>query len=349
MDTPSFSLESAEPGAVIAGRFELRHQIGVGGMGAVWSAWDRKARREVAVKRLTHRDSAMLLRFVREQSLRIEHPHVVAPSGWAADDDEVVLSMDLVRGGSVDTLIRDHGALPESFVAVLVHQLVDALAAIHGHGVVHRDIKPANLLLEATGDGRPYLRVADFGVAIVRDEPRLTETLMSIGTPGYMAPDLALGAEPAPLHDLYAAGVVGKRLLTGLPASEMPRQHESRLWPLLDWMTNLNPHQRPQTAEAVLQVMATEHLVPDGAPWANDPDAPFVFDQVGQERDADVAPLTEQLPRTTRRDGLVELPASAPTPERRRHRALRGIAIGSFLCSGAFLVAALVVLLRSFA
>lgn len=264
---------------VLASRFELREQIGSGGASSVWRAFDRKTGREVAVKQLRAHDAGMLLRFVREQALRFHHPHIAAPSGWAADDDIVVLSMDLVRGGSVETLVRDHGALPDSFAAVLLQQLLLALAEIHDHGVVHRDIKPANLLLEATGSGRPVLRVADFGIAVVRDEPRLTETRMSIGTPGYLAPDAAAGAEPAPHHDLYAAGVVGKRLVTGMRPSEFPAEHASRLWPVLEWLTDADPQRRPHTVHEVLQRLAAEQLVPDGTPWQGEEDAPFVFDQ----------------------------------------------------------------------
>lgn len=267
------------PGRVLASRFELREQIGSGGASSVWRAFDRKTQREVAVKQLHHHDAQTLLRFVREQGLRLRHPHVVAPSGWAADDDIVVLSMDLVRGGSVETLVRDHGQLPDSFVAVLLQQLLLALVAIHDHGVVHRDIKPANLLLEATGDGRPHLRVADFGIAVVRDEPRLTETRMSIGTPGYLAPEAAQGAEPEPMHDLYAVGVVGKRLVTGMRPSEFPAQHPSGLWPVLEWLTAADASARPRSAREVIERMDAMQLVPAGSPWQHGDDPPFVFDQ----------------------------------------------------------------------
>lgn len=300
-------------GQVIAGRFELFEQIGSGGMGQVWRAWDRKHDREVAVKELTQTGAAMLLRFVREQGLRIEHPHVVAPSGWAADDDTVALSMDLVRGGSVDTLIRDHGALPESYVAVLMHQLVSALTEIHRHGVIHRDIKPANLLVEPTGSDRPCLRVADFGVAVVRDEPRLTETLMSVGTPGYLAPDLATGAEPAPMHDLYAAGIVGQRLLTGARPGELPEQTDFRLWPLLRWMSAADPAQRPRSGEQVLAVMESEHLVPAGTPWLSEEDPPVVFDQLVPSEEAPRATMVAAgIPDPGAPDAAPA--ASRPTP-----------------------------------
>ncbi len=97
-------------GTLIAGRFVLEERIGGGGMGSVWLAWDGKQRCWVAAKLLSHTNATMVLRFVREQSLRIVHPHVVAPTGWAADDDRVVLSMELVRGArsrpSSETMVR---------------------------------------------------------------------------------------------------------------------------------------------------------------------------------------------------------------------------------------------------
>lgn len=331
---------SFSPGTVVAGRFELRQHIGAGGMGAVWSARDRKSGGEVAVKQLRSSDSDMLLRFVREQGLRISHPHVVAPTGWAADDDTVVLSMDLVRGGSLETLVRDQGALPASFVAVLMQQLVQALAEIHAHGVIHRDIKPANLLLEPTGAGRPHLRVADFGVAVVQNEPRLTQTAMSVGTPGYLAQDLAMGADPAPMHDLYAAGVVGKRLLTGVPVSELPVHHSSALWPLLSWMCEPDPHRRPRNAHQVLGAMETHHLVPSGTPWAGEPDAPYVFDQMG--------PMEPRAPRRGTAVGATVAQQHADKDVRPRSRTGLWVgAIGAFAGAAVLLVVAVMILVQS--
>src|SRR2546421_10343941 len=121
----------------------------------------------MAAKLLRPADAGSLLRFVREQSLRVVHPHVVAPAGWAAEDDQVLLTMDLVPGGSVAQLLGDYGSLPLPYVAVLIDQLLDALTAVHSRGIVHRDVKPSNLLLEPTRRGRPFLRLADFGIAAV--------------------------------------------------------------------------------------------------------------------------------------------------------------------------------------
>ncbi|MFG1628603.1 protein kinase [Kribbella sp. NPDC049227] len=205
-----------------AGRYRLIDLIGTGGMGSVWRAWDLRRSAYVAAKVLGQHDAATLLRFVREQSVRIQHPHVVAPHGWAADDDKVVFAMDLVRGGSVATLLGDHGPLPASYVAVLLDQLLHGLSAVHAAGVVHRDLKPANLLLDVTGTGRPHLRLSDFGVAGLIGEPRMTRTSTILGTPGYLAPEQLAGADPDPRQDLYTIGAVALELLTGQRPTPSP-------------------------------------------------------------------------------------------------------------------------------
>ncbi|MBK3590614.1 protein kinase, partial [Streptomyces sp. MBT57] len=132
-------------GEVFAGRYELIDPIGRGGVGAVfWRAWDHRRRRYVAAKVLQQSDAHTLLRFVREQALRIEHPHVLAPASWAADDDKVLFTMELVSGGSLAHVIGDYGPLPPRFVCLLLDQLLSGLSTVHAEGVVHRDIKPAN-------------------------------------------------------------------------------------------------------------------------------------------------------------------------------------------------------------
>src|SRR3954452_17243943 len=101
----------------LAGRYDLLDQVGAGAMGSVWRARDLRTDGLVAAKVLGAHDSSMLLRFVREQSVRVVHPHVVAPTGWAAEDHLVVFTMDQVRGGSVEDLLGEHGPLPATYVA----------------------------------------------------------------------------------------------------------------------------------------------------------------------------------------------------------------------------------------
>lgn len=208
-------------GDVFAGRYELVDPLGEGGVGTVWRAWDRRRSRYCAVKVLRQVDAASLLRFIREQSLRLEHPHVLAPTGWAGEDDKVLFAMPMVRGGSVATLVGDFGPLPVRLAAVLLDQLLSALESIHSEGVVHRDVKPANLLLDATGTGRPHLWLGDFGIAAGIDEPRLTQGPYALGTPGYLAPEVRRqGWHPDPRADLYSAGMSALEMLTGAPPED---------------------------------------------------------------------------------------------------------------------------------
>ncbi len=263
----------------LAGRYLLIDQIGAGGMGSVWRAWDLRNQTFVAAKVLGSHDSGMLLRFVREQSVRIRHPHVVAPSGWAAEDNLVIFTMDLVKGGSIQTLLGDHGTLPESYVAVVLDQTLQALEAVHGAGVVHRDVKPANLLLEPTGTRRPHVRLGDFGVAALIDEVRLTRFPGAIGTDGYMAPEQAHGAAPEPRQDLYALGVVGIQMLTGLSPRNQRGVPDGALKPLLESLVDVDSEKRPESASAALQTLRSIG-VPAGAPWQQDPEPPEVFNQL---------------------------------------------------------------------
>jgi len=243
------------PSAVVAGRYLLIDQIGTGGMGSVWRAHDVRTGRHVAVKVLGRHSSALLARFVREQAIRVRHPHVVAPHGWAAEDDLVVLAMELVPGGSVADLLREHGALDPGTAGLLVEQLLMGLAAVHASGLVHRDVKPANLLLEATGDEAPHLRLGDFGVAAPIADRRFTTVPGAIGTDGYMAPEQARGALPEPTQDLYAVGRVGLELITGLPPTRQGEVPSHPLRPLLERLLVADPEQRVATADAALRLL----------------------------------------------------------------------------------------------
>lgn len=205
-------------GDIFAGRYELVDPLGEGGTGTVWRVWDHRQEVYCAAKVLRQVDASSLLRFMREQSLRLEHPHILTPTGWAGEDDKVLFTMPIAAGGSVATLIGDFGPLPVRLVAVLLDQLLAALEATHAENVIHRDVKPANLLLDATGRRYPRLWLGDFGIAAGVDAPRLTQGPYASGTPGYMAPEvMEVGWKPAPATDVYAAGMCAVEMLTGRP------------------------------------------------------------------------------------------------------------------------------------
>ncbi|MEE1763141.1 MULTISPECIES: serine/threonine-protein kinase [unclassified Streptomyces] len=280
-------------GEVFAGRYELVDPIGRGGVGAVWRTWDHRRRRYVAAKVLQQRDAHALLRFVREQAVRIDHPHVLAPASWAADDDKVLFTMDLVAGGSLVNLVNDYGPLPPSYVCNLLDQLLSGLAAVHAEGVIHRDIKPANVLLEATGTARPRLRLSDFGIAMRLGEPRLTETNYVVGTPGYFAPEQMLGADPDFPADLFAVGLVALYLLEGAKPDakaliehfaahgtpKAPRGIPEPLWQVIATLLQPDPNSRFRTATGARKALAAAvELLPEPGP---DDELVEVFDQLG--------------------------------------------------------------------
>lgn len=261
-------------GEVFAGRYELIDIIGEGGMGSVWQVHDRKQQRVLAAKVLRQSDAGALLRFMREQGVRIHHPNVVTPIGWAGEDDRVLFTMPLVDGGAVSDLMRDHRTLPPLYVAELLRQLLRALDAVHSAGVIHRDVKPANLLLAATGAGRPHLMLTDFGIAVPTDSPRMTTTSVVLGTRGYLAPEQLAGADPAPGFDLYAAGIVAVQLLTGHKPDEIRRSRDQvpprpegtpdRLWRVVTDLADPDPQGRPPSAAAAADALEVPELA-----WAD--------------------------------------------------------------------------------
>ncbi|MET9091056.1 serine/threonine-protein kinase [Streptomyces cyaneofuscatus] len=302
-------------GEVFAGRYELIDPIGRGGVGAVWRAWDQRRRRYVAAKVLQQSDAHTLLRFVREQALRIEHPHVLAPASWAADDDKVLFTMDLVSGGSLAHVIGDYGPLPPRFVCLLLDQLLSGLSTVHAEGVVHRDIKPANILMEATGTGRPHLRLSDFGISMRKGEPRLTETNYVVGTPGYFAPEQMMGAEPDFPADLFAVGLVALYLLQGKkPDSQALVEHFAAhgtpgapdgipepLWQVLAGLLQPDPQARFRTATGARKALtAAVEMLPEPGP---DDEPVEVFDQIGP------------LPAGFGPDGPVKTPQPSGAPQ----------------------------------
>ncbi|KAA6220786.1 serine/threonine protein kinase [Streptomyces albofaciens JCM 4342] len=280
-------------GEVFAGRYELIDPIGRGGVGAVWRAWDQRRRRYVAAKVLQQSDAHTLLRFVREQAVRIDHPHVLAPASWAADDDKVLFTMDLVHGGSLAHLVGDYGPLPPNLVCVLLDQLLSGLTAVHAEGVVHRDIKPANILLEATGTGRPHVRLSDFGISMRKGEPRLTDANYVVGTPGYFAPEQMLGAEPDFPGDLFAVGLVAVHLLTGSKPDtqglvehfaqygtpDAPEGIAEPLWQVLANLLQPDPDLRFKTAAGARKaLLAAAELLPEAT---IEDEIIEVFDHIG--------------------------------------------------------------------
>ncbi|WP_067824700.1 serine/threonine-protein kinase [Actinomadura kijaniata] len=250
-------------GWVIGDRFTMLDRIGEGATSRVWRAYDRVVGKYCAAKLVRQRDTTAILRVVRERAIRMAHPHVLTPYAWYPAGDDVLLAMDLMCGGSLECLIGDYGRLPPAYAAEVLDQMLAALSHIHAAGVVHRDVKPANVLLEPSASGAPHVRLADFGIALGPDGMRLTTTGFVVGTPGYLAPEVLDWARPSPGQDLYAAGMVCWRMLTGAGDPEprqwvgpVPEGVPSRLWALVAHLCAPDPAHRPATADAARRELA---------------------------------------------------------------------------------------------
>ena len=214
-------------GTVIDGRYEVGELLGCGGMGAVYEAMQLELDRKVAIKILNpafmHRDD-YLARFMQEAKAasRIRHENVVQMLDFGKLPNGSVFSvMELLQGQDLSRHLKQVGKLPWSRARDLLLQLVRGVKAAHAQGVIHRDIKPANLFLTHDGaEHREVLKVLDFGVARVQssadgETAALTGTADLLGTPAYMAPELARGKRACARTEVYSVGVVAFQVLAG--------------------------------------------------------------------------------------------------------------------------------------
>ncbi|MFJ9696777.1 protein kinase [Kitasatospora sp. NPDC101183] len=209
-------------GRLVAGRYELATLIGQGGMGQVWAAHDNVLDRRVAVKLLRtdrlpegeERD-AVRRRFVREcrVTAQVDHPGLVTVHDAAGDGDDLYLAMQYVHGADLADHLAEHDPYPWPWAVAVAAQLCPVLTAVHEVRAVHRDLKPRNVMVRPDGT----VVLLDLGVAAVLDSDttRLTLTGAPIGSPAYMAPEQAMGAEVGPSTDLYSLGVILHELLGG--------------------------------------------------------------------------------------------------------------------------------------
>ncbi|WP_457457350.1 serine/threonine-protein kinase [Streptomyces sp. TE5632] len=206
---------SEEPGSerVVAGRYRLLSPLGEGGMGTVWRARDEVLHREVAVKEvrapagLPASDvERMYARLEREAwaAARITDRNVVTVYDVATEGGRPWIVMELVRGLSLADVLEAEGPLDPQRAAHVGAEVLAALRAAHGAGVLHRDVKPANVLI--ANDGRIVL--TDFGIAVVEGSSALTMTGEVVGSPEFLAPERALGRTPGPESDLWSLGVL---------------------------------------------------------------------------------------------------------------------------------------------
>jgi serine/threonine protein kinase len=203
------------------GRYHIEAEIGRGGMGVVYRAFDPKIDRVVALKTISlgpqHPEDARAYRqrFLQEARAagRLSHPGIVTifDAGEDPETHEPYMVMEYVAGESLSkVLIGENRKLPLNAALQFAYEIAEALDYAHSQGVIHRDIKPANILI--TEDGRA--KIADFGVARLNQDVVL-QTGQLVGSPAYMAPEQMLGKEADARSDLFSLGVVLYSMITG--------------------------------------------------------------------------------------------------------------------------------------
>jgi hypothetical protein len=282
--------QEAPPGAVglvIDGRYKILDLLGVGGMGAVYIAEHLSLRKQVALKVILAEfagNEEIAARFTREAmaTAQIDHPNVASALDYGTlPDGGAYLITQLVRGHSLEHERTNTGKMPWRTVAHIGAQIADALSAAHAIHVVHRDLKPDNILLEPRDNGLFLVKVLDFGVARVTETSALPKSDLTrmgtvIGTPGYMAPEQAMGETVTDKVDLYALGVImwecltGRTLWSGATISDLftaqlaspapPVSKEIADIPpefaaLIEMLLDRNPKRRPESARHVREAL----------------------------------------------------------------------------------------------
>ncbi|MBM4034164.1 MAG: hypothetical protein FJ291_20630 [Planctomycetes bacterium] len=289
---PADGAEGEPPLPARVGGFEVLGTLGRGGMGTVLKARQTSTGRIVALKVLPRRlarDERFVTRFIREAfaAARLRHPHIVQVYDAGLADGYYYFAMEYVDGEGLDKVLARGGPLEPGLALRLMRQVCGALQAAHEAGIIHRDIKPSNILL----DSQDCVRVTDFGLAkhtpgglaappdgaaTAGQAPKdatATAPGHTLGTPAYLAPEVAAGGAADARSDLYSLGATFFHVLVGRPPFEgasltelvlkqrdakPPRTAEAcrgadpRLCRLIDRLLSKRPDDRPASAEAVL-------------------------------------------------------------------------------------------------
>ena len=270
----------AEPHPLLADRYRLVRQVGSGGMGVVWEAWDERLERPVAVKQLRPQlglspDEAELAknRAMREARItaRLHHRNAVPVFDVVEDGGQPCLVMQFLPSVALSAELREGGPLSVPEAARVGAQVASALAAAHQLGIVHRDVKPGNILI--TDDGTAL--ISDFGISHALGDATLTSTGLVHGTPAYLAPEVARGADSSFASDVFSLGATLYTCLEGGPpfgtdsnsiallykvasGEFAPPQRAGVLTPVLTEMLRFDPDARPAMKNVAARLAAVE-------------------------------------------------------------------------------------------
>jgi serine/threonine protein kinase len=253
----------------IAGRYRLRRVLGTGGMGTVWLADDEFLVRPAAIKEFTLPDEVMdtaaanawVLSEARAAA-QVSHPAVVSVYDLAVEDGRLWIVMEALSGQTLAHAIRKQGRLDPEEVLPIAVQLLEALQAIHGKGIIHRDVKPSNVQL--SGESRVVL--TDFGLACGGGKVRPIKPGQVVGSPPYMAPESIEVGRFGPASDLFSLGVTLYAAVEGRqPFDERstfstlhavkneappPARHAGCLRPVIDGLLTKDPAARLSLSDA---------------------------------------------------------------------------------------------------
>ncbi len=281
-----------DEGELIAGRYRLISRLGSGAMGVVWQAQDERLHRTVAIKQLllpsgmghVEADEANR-RTLREGRItaRLHHPHAIAVYDVAEHEGQPYLIMEYMPSSSLASVLSIQGVLQPDKVARIGSQIASALAAAHAVGIVHRDIKPGNVLLADDG----MVKITDFGISHAVGDVTVTATGILVGTPAYLAPEVAQGGSAGFPSDVFSLGSTLYTALEGTPPFGLdnnpiallhrvavgnitPPRQSGPLIPLLMRLLHRNPEQRPTMQQAAdsLAMLAADLEMPQGSPPA---------------------------------------------------------------------------------
>jgi serine/threonine-protein kinase len=282
-------------GTVIGGRYRVVEPIGGGGMGRVYRAAQLgSVERPVALKLLhasMEEDQVTLRRFENEARIvgQLRHPNTVRlVDAGRTEDGRLFLVTELLFGTRLDRLMADRRLGVGETVRVML-QICGALSEAHRMKIVHRDLKPSNVFLEQVGRDH-VVKVLDFGIAKLLDEPGLTRSLTVVGTPGFMSPEQGKGQPLDGRSDLYSLGAIAYECLAGQPTftatsrvdllyrqvtQDPPPLHglvdrtvvPAELSLLVMQLLSRDPAQRPPSAEVVAEWL--ERILPQIAAEAS--------------------------------------------------------------------------------
>ena len=244
------------PGSVLAGRYQVIEELGKGGMGRVYKAFDTEIREHIALKLLSPEiatDEGVLERFRNELKLarKISHRNICRMYDLGRTGDTAYITMEFVPGEDLKSLLKRIGHLPVPRTVAVAQQVCEGLAEAHSQGIVHRDLKPQNIMIDRDGNAR----IMDFGIARSVKGKGITDTGVVIGTPDYMAPEQFEGMEADQTSDIYSLGTILYEMVTG----EAPFEGETPLVVALKHKTEkprdpreLNP-QIPESLSRLVQ------------------------------------------------------------------------------------------------